>query len=305
MNNIELTIKTNKPEISDNSLISYTKNLFRIMKRFKTDDVEILKDYEKVILKLESFTKSYLTKRNYLNSIIVYLLNSNHESLKQYQELRDSLNDKYKNEQSTKEKSVKQIKNWLSLDEINKIVDDLKEKIKINDDKDLEQNIQYLFMLIFWLNFPLRNDLQNTILIHKHYYDRLLNVEINKNNYLVHGNTFPFLSISQYKTVKKYGIKKIKFNNDVNQIYKIYSKINKSRYLLYNIKDNTAMTSGDITNSFNKLFSKYTDKKISTTMLRHIILSEKFGKIVNEMDEMSDIMGHSSQTQQQIYIKNN
>jgi len=39
-------------------------------------------------------------------------------------------------------------------------------------------------------------------------------------------------------------------------------------------------------------------------MLRHIVLSEKFGEVKSEMENMAEKMGHSVSTQQQIYVKN-
>ena len=39
-------------------------------------------------------------------------------------------------------------------------------------------------------------------------------------------------------------------------------------------------------------------------MLRHIVLSEKFGDVKKEMEEMANKMGHDINTQQQIYVKN-
>jgi len=48
---------------------------------------------------------------------------------------------------------------------------------------------------------------------------------------------------------------------------------------------------------------KYIDKKISTTMIRHIIPSEKFAKKNKEQSELASIMGHSIATQNLIYVK--
>jgi hypothetical protein len=39
-------------------------------------------------------------------------------------------------------------------------------------------------------------------------------------------------------------------------------------------------------------------------MLRHVVLTEKFGDVKKQMEEMADKMGHDINTAQQIYIKN-
>ncbi len=44
-------------------------------------------------------------------------------------------------------------------------------------------------------------------------------------------------------------------------------------------------------------------KSISTTMLRKIILSDKFSDAKKEMKDMAKITGHSTDTMQKIYIK--
>ena len=41
-----------------------------------------------------------------------------------------------------------------------------------------------------------------------------------------------------------------------------------------------------------------------TTLLRHIVLTEKFGKQLQEMEELADMMGHDVSTAQGVYIKN-
>jgi hypothetical protein len=52
-----------------------------------------------------------------------------------------------------------------------------------------------------------------------------------------------------------------------------------------------------------KIFNKIFNKKISSSALRHIFLSDKYGDVVKEMKEDADKMGHSVQ-QQKEYIKN-
>ena len=140
-------------------------------------------------------------------------------------------------------------------------------------------------------------------LLIKKKYDKLLKEELDKQNYLVLHHE-PFISISQYKTFKKYGIKKILLNKNIQDILKKYLVHNPTKYILYNIRDKSPMSSEDITLNFNKLFKKYyPEKQISTTMLRHIILSERYGDVLDEMKVLADIMGHDITTAHSIYIK--
>ena len=165
--------------------------------------------------------------------------------------------------------------------------------------------IQNYFILTFYLNTPLRNDLNNTKVIKLNQYNKLSEEEKKESNYMVYGAK-NFLSLSQYKTAKKYGLKKIDLSNDIIKAFRLwYDKFNPNKeYLLINLNTNEPMTSHQLTITLTKLFKKYLNKNISTTMLRHIVLSEKFGDVKKEMEEMSEKMGHSVATQQQIYVKN-
>tara|TARA_R110001592_G_scaffold35659_1_gene121068 strand:- start:743 stop:1639 length:897 start_codon:yes stop_codon:yes gene_type:complete len=296
--NIESKIRNIKPNISTSTLRSYVNNLKKLFKEIDENE-DVLNDVD-VIKEYINNKKSYLTKRNYLNSIIVFLQSDKEKNIKlidEYQQLRDEYNNKYKESNKDNMKSDKQIKNWITIKQI--------EEIKLHLEQDLknEENRIHHFMLSFWLDYPIRNDLQNTTIINKKKYDKLLKEELDKQNYLVLHHE-PFISISQYKTFKKYGIKKILLNKNIQDILKKYLVHNPTKYILYNIRDKSPMSSEDITINFNKLFKKYyPEKQISTTMLRHIILSERYGDVLDEMKVLADIMGHDITTAHSIYIK--
>ena len=298
MNIEELILKT-KPHIAVKSLKSYVGNVKKIIEHSGEENLEIFSDVEKVLDYINT-KNSYLTKRNYLNSVIV-LLQSDKEKyehlINEYVKIRDEYNERYKMEQATNTKSEKQTKNWISIAQIYEIIKDLEQNL------DDEQNMIWWFMINFWLNYPIRNDLQYTQIISKKKYNSLLNKEIEKKNYFVLDDR-PFLSISQYKTCKKYGVKKIEMNDSMIKVLLKYLSKNPTKYILYNKRDKSPMSSQEITANFHSLFHKYYPKKsISTNMLRHIITTEKFGKTLEEMSQLADIMCHDIGTQQKIYIK--
>ena len=306
-------LKKFKPDLSEKSLKVYTNTINKILKDLDgCDDLECLKDTKKVIKYLDDKEVSFLTKRNYYNTIIVFMQAKNKPEniIKIYQDKRDILNDEYLNFQKTGEKTEKQKQSWATLDELN----DVNHKLLIEVDKinkkdtytkkDL-QLVQNYFILSFYLDTPLRNDLNNTKVIKLNEYNKLSDEDINNSNYLVYGSK-NFLSLSQYKTFKKFGLKKIELNKNIVKVFRLWQdKFNPNKeYLLININTNEPMSSHQLTLTLTKLFQKYLNKNISTTMLRHIVLSEKFGDIKNEMEEMAEKMGHSVSTQQTIYVKN-
>jgi len=297
----ELILK-NKNDISEKSLKVYTDNIIRLLKKLNTNNINIFLDTDKIIDLLNNYKS--LTKRNYLNSIIVLLLNNEkfNDVILLYQNIRDDLNNEYDTQQRTREKTDKQKKNWISLEDIlnvrNKIYDELR------NNKDYNNNIQKYFILSFYLCFPLRNDLYNVKIIKR---DEFLKLDIDdkeNNNYLIN-DELPFLSIGDYKTSKKYGNKILYINGDLKIILNNYLETNPTNNLIYDIKNpNLEMTTNKFTILFKNIFKPYyPNKNIGTTMIRHIIISDKFNDTLEKMEQLSSIMGHSLSTQSSIYCK--
>ena len=81
----------------------------------------------------------------------------------------------------------------------------------------------------------------------------------------------------------------------------IWLKYNKSPYLILNSKGEKISP-----NSLTKLLIKVFEpsgKKISSSMLRHIYITEKFPPQTDEKTELAEKMLHSKQVQSDIYAK--
>ena len=72
-------------------------------------------------------------------------------------------------------------------------------------------------------------------------------------------------------------------------------------YILVNVKTGEPMSSLNITQNLTRIFKTHFNKSVGTTLLRHIVLTEKFGKQLQEM-EKADVMGHDVSTAQSVYI---
>ena len=98
MDKISQMLKQNKPDITDSSIRAYTANLSKLHSRLHGSrdftDIKWLNDTAAVLTSLDSTCGSYLTCRNYLNAIVVVLLNrpEYEPALRKYQERRDELN---------------------------------------------------------------------------------------------------------------------------------------------------------------------------------------------------------------------
>ena len=108
--------------------------------------------------------------------------------------------------------------------------------------------------------------------------------------------------LNKYKTDKTYGEKKIDIPPKTFNLIKRWINITNNNYLLINTRDRNAMTNNGLTKYLNKIFKP---KKVSTTILRKLYLSEKYPVTHNISDMKKDayVMGHSIKTQQGIYRK--
>ena len=315
MDAIAKMLKQNKPDITDSSVKAYTTNLRKLHDRLHGSrdftDVKWLKDSDAVLNSLESTCGSYLTCRNYLNAVIVVLLNHPEfeSALSKYQHKRDQLNQRYLEMQQTKQPSEKQSQNWVSVAEIQELIDELSAETKQYkgytslSPKELSV-FQDRFMLTFWLSYPVRNDLHNTRVIARRAFNALPREQKENENFIILGKMMEF-SIGNYKTRKKYGVKKIKLTDKaVLAAMRQWLRVSPNPdYILVNVKTGEPMSSLNITQNLTRIFKTHFDKSVSTTLLRHIVLTEKFGKQLEQMEQLADVMGHDVSTAQSVYIK--
>ena len=197
-------------------------------------------------------------------------------ALHTYQSLRDRFNDQYMEIQQTKEPSAKQAANWVPLCEIRELMDEYDEHAKLlrsQTDVSIKDKVamQDRFMLHFWTTYPMRNDLHNTRVLSKRMFNALDQNDKDNNNYIILGKKM-VLSIGNYKTRKKYGVKKILIEDaHVLKAMKQWLSVSPNpEYILVNVKDGTPMSSLHITQNFTRIFKKHFNKNVGSTLLRLI-----------------------------------
>ena len=305
--NLKDLIKEAKPNIKENTLKTYEANLNKLKEMFETDDYSFLKDVDKVMEKLED--KHFTTIRNYLNSIIILLLALNHEEkyeklLKEYQEKRDELNSQYQDQDN--KISDKQSPNFVPLKDIvemiNKMGDDLKGfKKKELSAKD-KMLLQIYIIYQIHIRLPLRNDLAQMEAITKREYNKLSAEDKKAKNWLIVEKGKMFMSLNKFKTQSKYEELKFDVPKDLEKLLRSYLKIN-GMGVMFKTSTGKQLSRNQLSQLLIKYSKKYIGKSISTTMLRKIVLSDKFGKLKKEQEEMSKVTGHSVSTMNQVYIK--
>ena len=295
-------IKEAKPDISESSIKTYVASIKNINKNINENkpiiNFDFLLNQVKVFTFLE--TKTYLTKRNLLNAIIVVLktIEPEPEEVKTYVIERDKGNLKYEEHTATHEKSDKEKKNWISYDEI----------ISIKDKLNLKSEIAQKLFLTLFIDNVVRNDFRALYKItdrglkqlNKRY--KLNNEEPPKINYFVKYKSNFYILLNSFKTSKKLEKIKIEIDKKHNKLINKYLRLTKfNKYLFENPKTHTSFTTGEFTLWIEEIF-KTTGKNVSTTLLRHIIISHKHGDHLKEQEEDARNAGHGVSMQSK-YVK--
>lgn len=306
-------IKSARPNLKENTVKQYETNLNKLKKMFDTDDYGFLDSPDDVMEKIESL--HYTTQRNFLNAIIVLLMALNHDErydklLKEYGDLRDGFNNKYDEENKSGIISDKQSKNFATIEEvyemINKMGDELKPIKKKNKDDitKKEMNLLQAFVLFsIYSKYPMRNDVSEMEAISKRDYNKLKEEDKKSKNYLVVHKNGMFFVLNKYKTSKKYEELKIEIDDpQVKKLLRYYLRVN-GMGVLFKSSTGKPLTRIEISKTLLKYSQKYMGKSISSTLLRKIYLSSKYGDMKKELEKDNQIMGHSKEVALDTYVK--
>ena len=246
----------------------------------KTNFQDILnKTFEEIMETLNKINDIKKRKR-VLNIIIV--LKTNLKIFKDLDILKNELKKLNQNIMGIEEfniKTEKQKTNWITLQEygdlvlkIEQEVVNIFEKEKIN--KKDRNVIQEYIILRFYQLYPLRNDLAELIVIKKKSYLKLSKDEEKKNNYLIINSGSRRLILNNYKTKKHYKQINIILDTTLIKVIRKFHKLHDKKYLLINLKGEP-LTRNTFSIYFRRMMKKYTDKSIGSSLLRHIVITEK------------------------------
>jgi len=302
-----------RPTLKTNTVKQYVINLKKLQKIYDTDNYDFLKKPEDVMDKLSDL--HYLSQRNILNAVVVLLMALNHDEkydklLEEYGNLRDGLNDKYSDEQKSGIISDKQSKNFATTEEvftmINKMADELKPlKKKSKDDitKKEMQLLQAFVLFNIYARMPFRNDVAGMEAIQKRAYNKLSEEEKKAKNFLVVEKNGLFFVLNKYKTAKKYEELDLPIEDPaLKKILRYYLKMN-GMGVLFKTSTGKALTRIELSKVLLKYSQKYMGKSISTTLLRKIYLSSKYGNMKEELEKDNKVMGHSKAVALDTYVK--
>jgi len=311
-----------KKEIGDHrklrasSINAYASNLNKLHKLMfdgeEISDLDFLKDRKKVMKTIED--KKLSTRKTYLAAIVVALMafEKDEKLISPYRDDMEALAKKFNDDMEKQKKSETQDKNWVSLAALRKVMRKYRNELNekgifkkeyddlTNKEFDLLQKWIVASLYILDDNPPLRNNYIMNVISNKDY-EKLSEKEKEERNYtVVKSRNNKFFSLGNYKTSGKYGTKIIPVGKKLNSALNIWLKFNKTGHLLLNSK-REPMTANGLTKYLQKTFSP-TGKNISSSMIRHIFISEKFPAQNDEKEKVAEKMGHSVE-QQTLYSK--
>lgn len=302
---MEQIIREYRPDVKDSTIGAYVRSLTKL-NGLLGENPEYTPD--KVLPVIESL--HYTTQRNILNSLIVYLKATDNppSKIKSFIEKRDKHNTQYKEEQMSGKISEKQKPNFVSLDSVREMLEKIKPEIDVIKKMPkagitlnrANRNLFSAYTLFqFYITAPLRNDFAMMEMTTRRAYNKLSLDEKRHKNYMLFEKNKINLMLNNYKTAGTYGEKTIPMDKKVERLMRNFVKVlgYKTGDVVFPYSSNT------LTQLLIRTSKKYINKKIGTTMLRHIYLSDKYGESKLESQADAEKMGHSVKTQQDVYVK--
>lgn len=296
-------------DLSETSIKFYLRNMRLLNDNEPISNLKFLDDTKNILDKISDLKPN--TRRNYIISICSVLNSMGKTKSKTYKKYFEDLkeyNKTLKEQEAKNEKTDTQKENWLEWDDIVDKHNELKKEVDSFKNKDeitpSQYNVllKYVILSLYVLLPPRRNEYLNMYIVKKY----KMNFPKYKNYISFEDEKFIF---NQYKTAKKEGEIEIEIPDELWDILKIYFKfhpnlenINKDtdEPFLVDYKGEEFKSNNSITRILNSIFKP---KKISSSMLRHIFISHKFGNVNKEQQDIAKKMSHSVSMQKD-YIKN-
>lgn len=290
--------------LTRNTTELYISKLRHLAKNPNPRSLPFITDLEAV--QSEIGEKSVSTQVTYLASILAFLRVQSKvpkRLLAAYQKWMGELADQ-QHKKDANVKSEKQVENWMTWDQIiskreeceaefSKIMDKFNGKRLSSLDFQRVQN--YAVLCLYTMVPPRRNaDYQEMVIVKSVPKEQ----ERDMNYYGVEDSKFFF---NNYKTSGHYGQQTLDVPEDLQEVLKQYASVIPGREMKFMIckPDGSKITySNAITRILNRVFKK----NVSSSMLRHIYLTSKYGERLSEQEADAEAMGHSVE-EQRAYIK--
>ena len=295
-------IKNIKPNLTDNSLNKYVKDIFNIYNKYTGTDADVLEDLDifKEVDNIDTLINNLAisTQRNFYTAIFTLFKSQNELIIadiygKKLSELNIKQKEKYENNEiSDKTKKKLEIKFKALGDFI----------IKLNN----EEKYETALMLALITKYLFRNEIATLKTIQEKEYNNLNEEEL-KDNYIVLKNKKPlFISRGIYKTDKKYGIIKTKLED------KLIIKIFKKHYekmtdnIVFKDANGNQMNSKSISKKIGRITEKELGVSLGTSSIAKISIEEinKNPQALKLLKELGESRGTSINVLLSAYFNN-
>jgi hypothetical protein len=248
-------------------------------------DSKFLHDFNKIETCLNEITNKN-TRKNRLTAILVALDSEeepNKKLIDRYQTVLKTLMVDVNKQVNSQEKTETQKTNWITLDEIKKILNALladidKDKLWSKDKLSKSEYglVQKYILLRFYVAHSVRNNVSDTKVLSQKQYDELKEDERLQNNYLIKDKNKYVFKLNKFKNVKRIGVKSIDIDDNVGKILTKWFKINTSGWFFTLNNGIQPLTSNGITKIMNSIFAEYANgKRVSTSMIRVIKITDE------------------------------
>jgi len=202
------------------------------------------------------------------------------------------------------EKTQKQKDNWITWDEVQQKVSELREKVsEFKSNKNItpqqyESLLHYLIVSLYTETQPRRNQDYLDMFVAKKQPTET------EHNYVVLTKTKPTSFIfNKFKTSKKYGQQTLEvpeaLSNVISEYLKFHPLKKNSTFKFLVSSDGTPITA---VNAITRVLNKVFGKRVGSSMLRHSFLTSKYGDVLEDQKADSLAMGHSID-EQRAYIR--
>lgn len=303
-------MKTRK--VAESTAHAYIKSLYALNKKKPFKNITFLKKVNDTENIISEYAES--TQRGLLATItsVLSLYKDKAGYKKVYQHYHDKMMERVEEKRDEEKegvvKSKKQAENWLSWDEIQNRKGELKGGLVVNkrsvDATEFDKLLQYVILSLYTEVAPRRNQDYLSMYIVKKWNDKMAT---DKNYLDVAGKRFIY---NVYKTSKKYGTQTEEVPPALWETLQLFLKHHplwkegKRKTdpvkLLVNADGSPMTAVNAITRILNKVFD---GKKVGSSLLRHVFLTDKYKDTLGEMKRDADAMGHSTIQQRDYVLK--
>ena len=298
-------IQKNRPHLAISSAKTYVSIIRNLSKQMNID----LSTPDKVINHTDDIVEHFKDlepklRKTRLSALIVFLDNPKEiteDALKTMDVFRKQMmkdGAQYSQELRLQEKTPKQEDGWMDWNDIIANYKNLEKEVsyfktQTSLTKQQFKRVQMFVLLSCLLLIPPRRSTDYVMF-------KIRNEDINKDNFMETKGRKSYFVFNTYKTAKKYGKETIEIPTALKNIINRWKLINKNDYLLVNSNMDKKINATQL----NSMLYDYFNKPLSTSLIRHIFLSEKYKNVpaLQEMQKTADEMGHSL-TQALEYVK--